>query len=122
MNDNMNGVRGEVSEYTWGRLWSDGTREFNNGALLYADGSLEFDGLTFYPDGVVIDITGQQVGLAEPLGEAPDETQPAIDEETGSTEQEEAENVASPVDDIQTLIIEDEDDTENYMPLGNNER
>ncbi|SEM68505.1 hypothetical protein SAMN04487857_10441 [Pseudomonas sp. ok272] len=64
----MDGVRGEVKEYTWGQLWWDGTKQFNNGALQYADGTLEFDGLTFYPDGLVIDATGQRVGLLEQQG------------------------------------------------------
>ncbi|WP_130904262.1 MULTISPECIES: hypothetical protein [unclassified Pseudomonas] len=122
MNENMNGVRGEVTEYTWGRLWSDGTREFNNGALLYADGSLEFDGLTFYPDGVIIDAAGRQVGLAEPIDETQDLGQPAIDEEPGSVEQEEVEDAASPVDELQALNIEDSDDVESYMSLGGDER
>ena len=122
MNDNVNGVRGEVSEYTWGRMWYDGTKEFNNGAIQYADGSLEFDGLTFYPDGVVIDATGQQVGLVEPTGEVPDDAQPAIDEDDESVEQEEVADTTNPEEEVQELIIEDEDDVESYIVLGSDER
>ena len=122
MNDNVNGVRGEVSEYTWGRMWSDGTKEFNNGAIQYADGALEFDGLTFYPDGVVIDATGQQVGLVEPTGEAPDDGETKVVENAESVEQEEVADTTNPTDEVQTLIIEDEDDAEIYIPLGSDER
>ncbi|WP_448108567.1 hypothetical protein [Pseudomonas azerbaijanoccidentalis] len=122
MNDNVNGVRGEVSEYTWGRMWSDGTKEFNNGAIQYADGALEFDGLTFYPDGVVIDATGQQVGLVEPTGEAPDDAETKVVENAESVEQEEVADTTNPTDEVQTLIIEDEDDAEIYIPLGSDER
>ncbi|MGY2186768.1 hypothetical protein D3C87_1302640 [compost metagenome] len=122
MNDNVNGVRGEVSEYTWGRMWSDGTKEFNNGAIQYADGSLEFDGLTFYPDGVVIDATGQQVGLVEPTGEAPDDAETKVVENAESVEQEEVADTTNPTDEVQALIIEDEDDAEIYIPLGSDER
>lgn len=122
MNDNVNGVRGEVSEYTWGRMWSDGTKEFNNGAIQYADGALEFDGLTFYPDGVVIDATGQQVGLVEPTGEVPDDAETKVVENAESVEQEEVADTTNPTDEVQTLIIEDEDDAEIYIPLGSDER
>ncbi|WP_338581957.1 hypothetical protein [Pseudomonas sp. MAG733B] len=122
MNDNVNGVRGEVSEYTWGRMWSDGTKEFNNGAIQYADGALEFDGLTFYPDGVVIDATGQQVGLVEPNGEVPDDAETKVVENAESVEQEEVADTTNPTDEVQTLIIEDEDDAETYIPLGSDER
>ncbi|MNX91600.1 hypothetical protein D3C86_1236910 [compost metagenome] len=122
MNDNVNGVRGEVSEYTWGRMWSDGTKEFNNGAIQYADGALEFDGLTFYPDGVVIDATGQQVGLVEPTGEAPDDAETKVVENAESVEQEEVADTTNPTDEVQALIIEDEDDAEIYIPLGSDER
>jgi hypothetical protein len=122
MNDNVNGVRGEVSEYTWGRMWSDGTKEFNNGAIQYADGALEFDGLTFYPDGVVIDATGQQVGLVEPTGEVPDDAETKVVENAESVEQEEVADATNPTDEVQTLIIEDEDDAEIYIPLGSDER
>lgn len=122
MNENMNGVRGEVTEYTWGKWWSDGTREYNNGVLQYADGSLEFDGLTFYPDGVVIDSTGQQVGLAEPVGESQEDTQPAIDEETESVEQEEVDDTTGQTDEVLAIIIEDSDDAQSDIPVGNDER
>ncbi|WP_419709394.1 hypothetical protein [Pseudomonas sp. NFX224] len=122
MNDNVNGVRGKVSEYTWGRVWSDGTKEFNNGAIQYADGSLEFEGLTFYPDGVVIDATGQQVGLTAPADEVQDDAQSAIDEEAESVEQEKVEGTTNQTDEVQALIIEDEDDAEHYIPLGSDER
>ncbi|MFU2329072.1 hypothetical protein [Pseudomonas sp. NFX98] len=124
MNDNVNGVRGEVSEYTWGRMWSDGTKEFNNGAIQYADGSLEFDGLTFYVDGVVIDVTGRQVGLTAEEETALAEVEPTDDapDDAESVEQEGVEDTTNPTDEVQTLIIEDEDDAEIYIPLGSDER
>lgn len=132
MNDNVNGVRGEVSEYTWGRLWSDGTKEFNNGALQYADGSLEFDGLTFYPDGVVIDASGQQVGLVDetqviqPDGEGQSAEQSSLGESTEGVEPEEVEEVLTQTHvgegEEVALIIEDETDVESYLSLDIDER
>ncbi|MFY0727947.1 hypothetical protein [Pseudomonas sp. NFX15] len=132
MNGSENGVRGEVSEYTWGRVWGDGTKEFNNGAIQYPDGSLEFDGLTFYPDGVVIDATGQQVGLAadgqvaqldvEPVGEVQDATQPTTEEETELNEPEQEQDSLNQAGEGETLIIEDENDTQYYVPDGSDER
>ncbi|MBV7574249.1 hypothetical protein KW846_16240 [Pseudomonas sp. PDM32] len=132
MSDNVNGVRGEVSEYTWGRLWSDGTREFNNGAIQYADGSLEFDGLTFYPDGVVIDASGQQVGLIDDTqlipsgGEGQGAEQSLPDESAEGVKPEEVEEVLTQTHvgegEGEALIIEDETDVESYLSLDSDER
>jgi len=132
MNDTVNGVRGEVSEYTWGRMWADGTKEFNNGALQYADGSLEFDGLTFYPDGVVIDATGQQVGLTtgeqavlpdgEPVDEVLEDAQSTVDEEAAPDVLEKEDDTLSQTGEGEELITEDESDTQYYMPVGIDER
>lgn len=136
MISNMDGVRGEVKEYTWGKLWWDGTKEFNNGALQYADGTLEFDGLTFYPGGVVIDASGQQVGLAsedqdtEPDAGEKETTQPSTGEEAVDIEQEEVDE-AEEVEDViaeellqddDELIIEEVDEAESYYLPEREER
>ncbi|WP_095110455.1 hypothetical protein [Pseudomonas sp. Irchel 3E20] len=104
-------VRGEVKTYTWGTLGADGSKQYNNGAIQYADGTLEFCGLTFYPDGVVIDAEGQQVGLVESacevltettvVDELPAPVEPAVETPTPPPQLEEArESLPDPIEPV----------------------
>jgi hypothetical protein len=127
MNGAIDGVRGEVKEYSWGKIWWDGTKEFNNGVIQYFDGTLEFDGLTFYPNGVVTDATGEQVGLAleeqdagaedDPLGDVVVEDQVTVAEDAEFFEQAEVEGATNQTDrsEVGALIAEEESDAESYF-------